>query len=106
MLRGGGRQWHSGFVGTCSTLHVVKAKCMAIMKDLEWAWEKGFRDVEIRSDSKEVVNCTRWPDRPLRPIVNHCINWMARDWNVTINMCLGIRRCNGHFGKLRENDKG
>ncbi|XP_031106147.1 uncharacterized protein LOC116010779 [Ipomoea triloba] len=59
----------------------------AIVEAMRWAWEKGIRDMEIQSDSREAV---RWIREKTdlrgiaRDLVNEAVCWCAKDWNISI----------------------
>nr|GMD47149.1 hypothetical protein Iba_chr10eCG10120 [Ipomoea batatas] len=38
-----------------SLARIAEIEAVAVLKAMEWAWSKGFRNIEIRSDSREIV---------------------------------------------------
>nr|GMC46818.1 ribonuclease H [Ipomoea batatas]GMD31167.1 ribonuclease H [Ipomoea batatas] len=70
-----------------SLARIAEIEAVAVLKAMEWAWSKGFRNIEIRSDSRETVkrlNGEQMTRGLLNNIIETCKRWMTKDWEVTI----------------------
>nr|GMD59190.1 ribonuclease H [Ipomoea batatas] len=79
--------WQGGFMFKTSLARIAEIEAVAVLKAMEWAWSKGFRNIEIRSDSREIVkrlNGEQMTRGLLNNIIETCKRWMAKDWEVTI----------------------
>nr|GMC64619.1 ribonuclease H [Ipomoea batatas] len=50
--------WQGGFMFKTSLARISEIEAVAVLKAMEWAWSKGFRNIEIKSDSRETVKKT------------------------------------------------
>ncbi|KAF7822513.1 putative non-LTR retroelement reverse transcriptase [Senna tora] len=56
LIRDGTGKWLSGFIANLGISNVIGAELWSIFHGLKIAWEKGFKRVDVESDSKLEVN--------------------------------------------------
>lgn len=49
-------RWLGGFIGKHKCNTVEESEAWAVIRGLDWAWEKGVKKVEVQSDSKVVCD--------------------------------------------------
>nr|GMD43908.1 putative RNA-directed DNA polymerase [Ipomoea batatas] len=87
VLRDKAGSWLGGFTSKLMTQHVIESEAWGLLKGMQWAWNKGIRNIEIQMDSKDVINWitgTEQPRGPLRNIIHSCRQWINKSWIVSI----------------------
>lgn len=80
--------WKGGFTCSLDNTNVIYSEGWAVAKGLKWAWDKGVRRLEVRTDSREIarwINGRDAPRGPLREIIEECRKWMNQQWEVAIH---------------------
>lgn len=87
VLRNGAGDWIGGFPCVYPARLSEECEAWALLKGMEWVWQRGIQPILIRSDADSVV---RWingedpPDGPICLIILICRQWLAESWNVTV----------------------
>ncbi|CAL8167723.1 unnamed protein product [Prunus armeniaca] len=90
LLRDTTGEWIKGFsvnLGNGSVL-VLEAELWSILWGLTLAWDSGYRNVEVESDSCDAVsllNSPTIPTHPLFSIIVCCKSNINKDWRCSIN---------------------
>lgn len=87
ILRSADGRWKGGFVGSTAATDPTITEVCAIVKAMQWAWEKGVRDLEIQTDAKEAARWIREKEdlRGIaRDLVNEAVSWCEKDWSISI----------------------
>ncbi|KAK8550128.1 hypothetical protein V6N12_038858 [Hibiscus sabdariffa] len=73
---------------------VLMAELWAMYDGLRHAWEAGFRNIEIESDNKEVVNICNGTSSALKVsvLVSHIVELLKREWRINVKHV--SRSCN------------
>lgn len=87
ILRNAQGEWAGGFSANSDQANPTVTEMHAIVKAMQWAWNKGIRDIEVQSDASEAVKWIR--ERAnlrgiARDLAQEAIRWCARDWNISI----------------------
>ncbi|KAF7803683.1 ribonuclease H [Senna tora] len=103
LLRGCNGKWISGFMAMLGQCPIIGAELWAIYHGLNMAWDKGFRKVELESDSRVAinrVNSVKALDSFLHPVVQSIRELLKRDWEVKIkHIPRQINRCADRLAK-------
>lgn len=87
ILRDKNGEWREGFSGKADFGDPTAVEAKAIVKSMEWAWEKGYRDVEFQSDATTVIEWIHTKANlrgPIREIIEKAHQWIDRDWKISI----------------------
>ncbi|RAL53339.1 hypothetical protein DM860_007011 [Cuscuta australis] len=77
--RGG---WKGGFTANVSPNCATSVEVMVIARGIEWAWEKGIKELEVQTDASEVIKwmtdytSLRGPNRDIIDEIKH--NWQRK----------------------------
>ncbi|XP_031131778.1 uncharacterized protein LOC116033158 [Ipomoea triloba] len=84
----------------------------AIIECLNWAWQEGFRDLEVQSDAKNVV---KWIHEgplgrgPIRHLIEEAQQWLNGEWRVSIQAVYReqnkVADCLAKFGAKQEDGR-
>ena len=81
-------EWLFGFAGRIDRGFAISAEIKAITYGLNLAWNKGYRDVMVESDSSQAVQfiCRDMvPPIDLIPVIQEFTDLTNRNWKVEIN---------------------
>lgn len=87
VLRSGEGIWKGGFACIYPVTLCEECEAWAVLKGLEWAWQRNVCALQIQCDAENVV---RWinggevPDGPIRFIILRCREWLNKEWSVTV----------------------
>lgn len=86
LIRNNAGEWICGFSGSCGYADNLTAEVHAIKHGVELAWDKGFKDVILESDSKCVLDLLTTPNNlhSLFPLLAHITSLLDRSWNVKL----------------------
>ncbi|KAJ1377551.1 Ribonuclease H domain [Sesbania bispinosa] len=88
ILRDENKSWISGFSGFQGIGTVVEAKYLAILMGLEFAWNKGVKNLVIESDCLDVISELNLPSslssHPNYGLLCKIRSILNRDWVVTL----------------------
>ncbi|GLT51765.1 hypothetical protein SLA2020_251510 [Shorea laevis] len=79
--------WQFGFHVQLGVGHAIRAEIYAILKALELAWQKGYRNIIIESDSLlaiHKINFGATHRDPYGNLVSRCRALLHRDWNCEL----------------------
>lgn len=89
VIRNSAGDWIRGIM--CRTIFddpaIVEAQ--AIVECLNWAWHEGYRDLEVQSDAKDVVQWIREGPvgrGPIRHLIEGAQQWLNRDWRISFRV--------------------
>ncbi|RAL41896.1 hypothetical protein DM860_009078 [Cuscuta australis] len=75
-------EWKGGFTANVSPNCATSVEVMAIARGIEWAWEKGVKELEVQTDASEVIKwmadytSLRGPNRDIIDEIKH--NWQRK----------------------------
>lgn len=83
-------EWICGFSGSCGFADNLTAEVYAIIHGLDLAWNHGYRDIILESDSKSAIDLlyTVQQYHPIFPLMDHIHGVLARQWKVEIQHTL------------------
>ena len=86
--RSSSRDWLFGFAGRIDRGFAISAEIRVITYGLTSAWNKGFRNVLVESDSSQAIQfiCRDMiPPSDLIPAIQECNDLINRNWTFEIN---------------------
>ncbi|VFQ98567.1 unnamed protein product [Cuscuta campestris] len=75
-------EWKGGFTDNASSNCATSVEVMAIARGIEWAWEKGVKELQVQTDASEVIKwmadytSLRAPNRDIIDEIKH--NWQRK----------------------------
>ncbi|KAF7820911.1 ribonuclease H [Senna tora] len=87
-------EWLMGFMAKVGTAFVVSVELWGLFYGPKIAWEKGWRRVEVESDSMTAINHindAQVLNHALHPIIQNIRELTLRDWEIKIKFILRVK---------------